>query len=152
MAKKKPAVAAPVAPAAVAAPAPVAVPTPEVPAAPAVAAPKPAKVVQNGVSRPSEGTVTGYVWKLADQISATLKAPAPRADVMKACAELKAADGVTPSPINAATAATQYGKWRKFNGLKSEPRAVVAAPAVAPAAPAVAATPTPAAPPAASVS
>lgn len=107
--------------------------TPEVAAAPAPAPKpeKPAKVVQNGVTRPGAGSVTGKVWEFADSISGTLKAPAPRGDVMKAC---------EAASINQATAATQYGKWRKFNGLKSEPKvakvkpADQATPAAAPAA------------------
>lgn len=118
MAKKKatpeaPAQAAPVAPTA--------------PAAPAAEAkaPKVPKIAQNGVTRPGVNSTTGKVWAFADSISASIKAPAPRADVMKACAE---------ASINPATAATQYGKWRKFNGLKSEPKAAPVATA-APAAP-----------------
>jgi len=88
------------------------------PAAPKAAKPakaeRPAKVEQNGVTRPSADSTTGKVWAIADKISAKLKAPAPRKDVL---AETNALN------INAATAATQYGKWRKFNGLKSEPKA-----------------------------
>jgi len=72
------------------------------------------KIEQNGITRPGPGTSTGKVWDIADKISAKLKAPAPRADVLK---EAEA------SGINAATASTQYGKWRKFNGLKAEPKA-----------------------------
>lgn len=98
------------------------------PAAPATAAPattktpkeaKPAKakIEQNGVTRPSADSTTGKVWAIADKISAKLKAPAPRRDVLAETSALG---------INDATAATQYGKWRKFNGLKSEPKAKVA--------------------------
>jgi hypothetical protein len=78
------------------------------------------KIEQNGVSRPSPGTTTGRIWEIADEISAKLKAPAPRKDVMEQTKALG---------INDATAATQYGKWRKFNGLKSEPKAAKPAPA-----------------------
>ncbi len=89
--------------------------TPAAPAAPAAPAkpPKPPKVEQNGVTSPGVGTTTARIWEIADSISASIKAPAPRADVMKQAAA---------ESINAATAATQYGKWRKFNGLKSEPK------------------------------
>lgn len=90
---------------------------------------KPAKIVQNNVTRPNAGTTTGRIWEISDSISAKLKAPAPRKDVMEAAA----AEG-----INAATAATQYGKWRKFNGLKSEPKAPKAEAPAAPAATAAA--------------
>ena len=75
---------------------------------------KPAKITQNNVSRPGVGTTTGRIWEIADTVSAQLKAPAPRADVMKQAE----AEG-----INKATAATQYGKWCKFNGLKAELKA-----------------------------
>ncbi len=110
MAKKKakpeaPAQAAPVAPVA-----PVAPTAPAVEATAPAKPPKAPKIAQNGVTRPGVNSTTGKVWAFADSISATLKAPAPRADVMKACAD---------AGINPATAATQYGKWRKFNGLKS---------------------------------
>lgn len=75
---------------------------------------KPAKVVkdkveQNGIIRPSAGTTTGRIWEIADGLSAKTKAPAVRKDVMAQADAEK---------INAATAATQYGKWRKFNGLE----------------------------------
>lgn len=72
------------------------------------------KIEQNGINRPSPDTTTGKVWEIADKISTKLKAPAPRGDVLKEAEALG---------INAATASTQYGKWRKFNGLKAEPKA-----------------------------
>jgi len=64
--------------------------------------------VQNGVTRPSENTKTGIVWGIADKLS-TNEAPANRADVLAATAKKE---------INPATAATQYGRWRKYHGLK----------------------------------
>jgi len=76
-------------------------------AAPAKA-PKAERVTMNGVVRPSAGTATGNVWTHADSISGTEKRPATRAEVLAACA----ADGINPS-----TAATQYGRWCKFNGV-----------------------------------
>jgi len=80
----------------------------------------------NGVTRPSSGTKTGRVWEVADEISAARGEPAPRKDVMEKCK----AEG-----INEATIATQYGKWRKFHGLKAERKAPEAKPAAeAPAA------------------
>lgn len=96
-----------------------------------------AKVAANGVTRPAAGTKTGKVWEIADGISATLKTPAPRKDVLKAAQENKAADG-TPDPINDATAATQYGRWRKYHGLGKEVQ-----PATAPTAPDAAVQTTP---------
>lgn len=79
----------------------------EVPAKP----PKPAKVEQNGVVRPSSGTGTGKVWDIADEISKTTGSPAKRKEVL---------DATTAQGINVSTAATQYGKWRKFHGLERE--------------------------------
>lgn len=89
------------------------------------------KVQQNGVTRPKEGTTTGRVWAIADEISAKKGEPADRKTVI----EQAVAEG-----INASTGATQYGKWRKFHGLVGEAspgRAAkpAEAPAAAPAAP-----------------
>lgn len=83
------------------------------PAAVKEAKPAKVKVEQNGITRPSADSTCGKVWAIADKISAKLKAPAPRKNVLAETAALE---------INAATAATQYGKWRKFNGLKAEPK------------------------------
>lgn len=82
------------------------------------------KDTQNGVTRPSAGTKTGLVWELADKISAKLKQPAGRGAVIKAA---------TDKEINPSTAATQYGRWRKYNGLtgtgREETKETKAAPA-----------------------
>ena len=67
------------------------------------------RVVANGVTRPASGTSTARIWEIADEISAAAKAPASRADVLK----VAEAEG-----LNGATCATQYGRWRVFNGLK----------------------------------
>ena len=68
------------------------------------------KDVKNGISRPTDLTTgTGRVWAIADTISGALGSPAPRANVM----EQAKAEG-----MNLATVATQYGKWRTYNGLK----------------------------------
>ena len=78
----------------------------------AKAAKEAAKVVRavaNGVTRPADGTSTARIWQIADEISAKAKAPASRADVLK----VAEAEG-----LNTATCATQYGRWRVFNGLK----------------------------------
>jgi len=72
----------------------------------------PAKVVQpkqNGVSRPKTGTKTGRVWEIADAQSNEAGEAAKRKPVL---------DAAIAEGINAATAATQYGRWRKFNGLE----------------------------------
>lgn len=80
-------------------------------------APKAEKIQANGVTRPADGTKTGRVWAIADELSRAAGKPIARDKVMeKAKAE----------SINEATTATQYGKWRVFNGLKgvstSEPK------------------------------
>ena len=77
--------------------------------APAEKAPKVEKITQHGVTRPKDGTATGNVWKIADEISAAEGGPAPRVSVLEAAAEA----GINPS-----TATTQYGRWRRFHGLQ----------------------------------
>lgn len=73
------------------------------------AAPQPAKDAKNGVTRPKSGTKTGRVWEIADAQSANRGKPALRKDVIAECVS---------EQINEATAATQYGRWRKYNGLE----------------------------------
>ena len=63
----------------------------------------------NGVVRPSPDTKTGAVWRIADEMTKQLGHPAKRKDVLVESAALGIADS---------TAATQYGRWRKFNGLE----------------------------------
>ena len=63
---------------------------------------------QNGITRPKAGTKTGTVWEIADTMSQKLGKPAGRKAVL---------DAATDVEINPATAATQYGRWRKYNGL-----------------------------------
>lgn len=101
-------------------------PAPKPKAAPAAAAPKekPAKAEKpapapkdekNGVTRPKAGTATGNVWAIADDLSAKLKRPATRAEVMEKAVEAQ---------INEATVATQYQRWRVYNDVpKAEPKA-----------------------------
>ncbi|AIM40613.1 hypothetical protein [Vibrio phage VpKK5] len=84
---------------------------------------KPAKAPKdskNGVTRPKAGTKTGRVWEIADAQSQALGSPAPRAPVLEAA---------TGEGINAATAATQYGRWRKYHGLEGTGKTVEAKPA-----------------------
>lgn len=69
------------------------------------------KVQQNGVTRPKDGTTTGRVWAIADEISAKKGEPADRKTVI---------EQVVAEGLNASTGATQYGKWRKFHGLVGE--------------------------------
>lgn len=65
---------------------------------------------QNGVTMPQKG-VTARVWEIADYYSKETGAPAERADVLAACEN----EGINPS-----TATTQYGRWRRFHGIKKE--------------------------------
>ncbi len=66
------------------------------------------KDTKNGVTRPGAGTKTGRVWDIADKISAKTNEPAMRKPVL---------DEAVKQEINESTAATQYGKWRKYHGL-----------------------------------
>ena len=72
------------------------------------------KDTAHGVTRPKSGTATGRVWEVSDEISRETKAPAKRAAVIEKC---------TAEGINGATAATQYGRWRTYNGLAREEKA-----------------------------
>lgn len=66
----------------------------------------------NGIARPKADTVVGKIWAIADGLSnLKLKTPkiAPRKDVLTAAEN----EGINPS-----TAATQYGRWRRFHGIK----------------------------------
>lgn len=72
-------------------------------------APKVEQPKANGVSRPKDGTKTGQVWAIADELSEAAGEPAKRKPVLEAA---------ETAGINAATAATQYGRWRKFHGLE----------------------------------
>ena len=73
------------------------------------AAPKPEKIQAHGVTRPADGTSTGRVWAISDELSKAAGKPIERKAVME--------KGVSEG-LNPATIATQYGKWRVFNGLK----------------------------------
>ncbi len=69
------------------------------------------KDIANGVTRPKLGSLTARVWAICDELSAAANAPAERAKVILA--------GVAEG-INAATIATQHGKWRKYHGLVAD--------------------------------
>ena len=63
----------------------------------------------NGVVRPAPDTKTGKVWSIADEMTKEQGTVAKRKDVLNEC---------DAHGIAASTAATQYGRWRKFNGLE----------------------------------
>lgn len=73
------------------------------------------KDTKNGVTRPRVNSKTGVVWLIADR-----NPSATREAVLKEA---------TDKGVNIATASTQYGRWRKYNGLVTER---VAKPAAAP--------------------
>lgn len=73
-----------------------------------VAAPQ-AAVVQNDVTRPKEGTASAKIWTVADKLQA--KNALTRAAVIAGCESFDCSD---------ATVATQFQRWRVFNGLASE--------------------------------
>jgi hypothetical protein len=86
-------------------------PEPEVPATsePVAKTVRPKLVQQNGVSRPNAGTQTARVWEITDALSEQAGKPARRKDVL----DIGLKEG-----LNASTIATQFGRWRKFHGLK----------------------------------
>ncbi len=90
---------------------------------PAKVEPKSEPVVKdnkNGVTRPRAGTTTGRIWEISDDLSRKVGAPAKRSDVM---------DTAKSEGINLSTAATQYGRWRRYHGLVTErPKAASTAP------------------------
>jgi len=81
------------------------------------------KDIKNGVTRPRADSKTGMVWAIADALSKKAKAPAGRKAVL---------DAATEEEINPSTAATQYGRWRKYNGLAGTGREVEAKEEVTP--------------------
>ena len=73
-----------------------------------VKAPKATKVMQNGVTRPAEGTQCGKIWALADEISRIQHTVAAVASVR---------EHSSMKEVNDHTIKTQYAKWRKFHGI-----------------------------------
>lgn len=63
---------------------------------------------QNGVTRPSAGSITERVWELADELQAALGKVPSRSEVI--------AKGLSEG-INENTLQTQYSHWRRFHGI-----------------------------------
>jgi colicin import membrane protein len=83
--------------------------------------PRPSLEEAYGVTRPADPlSKTGQVWAMADKLSRAAGRPIERKAVVDALKET----------INLATIATQYGKWRHFNGLKGVKIEVPVDPAV----------------------
>lgn len=72
--------------------------------------PKIERIVQNGVTKPADGTKTGLVWVICDELSDLPSGKVvPRADLMKQ----GAVHQLDPSTIS-----TQFSRWRRFHGIK----------------------------------
>ncbi len=67
---------------------------------------------QNGVKRPSAGTVCAQVWDIATSLSNGDEMP--REKIAKLSEVIKAAEA---KGINKFTARTQYARWRVFHGI-----------------------------------
>lgn len=80
-----------------------------VPAAVAKAPRASNRIVQNGETRPAQGTVTGQIWDVADQISASQAGAPAQVSQLKAHPALK--------QVNDHTLKTQYARWRKFHNI-----------------------------------
>ncbi len=109
-------------------------PVPQIGVTGGAATPRSGRPNQNGITRPGSDTVTGKVWRCADELTAQMKQPVP-IDKLKQHPELRL--------VNDHTIRTQYARWRQFNGVKgrvSDPNATPRTPkaAAAPAAPKVA--------------
>lgn len=67
----------------------------------------PARDHQNGIPRPTEGTLCGKVWDVLDKLHAKGEpaTPTPAFEALKS------------EKIAAATVRTQYSRWRKYTGL-----------------------------------
>lgn len=73
-----------------------------------------ARLSQNGITMPKEGTICGSVWAHLDNISREKQAPATIAEGV---------DAATTHGIDLGTMRTQYGRWRKFYGIAPQGRA-----------------------------
>ena len=73
-----------------------------------------ARLSQNGITMPKEGTICGAVWAHLDNISREKQAPATIAEGV---------DAATTHGIDLGTMRTQYGRWRKFYGIAPQGRA-----------------------------
>lgn len=98
-------------------PAAAAAPATEKPAKPkAEPKPKIERAQANGITRPKDDSTTGKVWAIADAISKKTGQPAERSAVMAEAEKLG---------INEGTVATQFQRWRKFFGVKKQPKPAV---------------------------
>lgn len=73
------------------------------------------RIKQNGVTRPKDGTTTGNVWQVADEMSAELGRPVLSAELVERLGE----------DYNKATVSTQYAAWCTFHGVTAEQRKAI---------------------------
>lgn len=92
------------------APQPAPEPAPEAPEAKErkARAPRADRIEQNGIVRPSNGTITGGVWDKCDALSRELGRPPYRSEI--------AAWGEAEN-LNKSMVSSNYSNWRKFYGL-----------------------------------
>lgn len=69
---------------------------------------KPERVVQNGVTRPLEGTLCGKAWAIADQMSKTKGSPVAVSDLLIETNKVG---------LNEANVRAEYARWRKFYNI-----------------------------------
>lgn len=72
------------------------------------AAPKPERIVQNGVTRPLSHTLCGRAWDMADAMSKAKGAPVAVADLLVE---------TNKEGLNEANVKAEYSRWRKFHGV-----------------------------------
>lgn len=71
------------------------------------------KVINNGITRPGEGTATGRVWEIADAIYKKTK---------KVPEVAKVVEQGEKEGLNSSTIKIQFVKWKKFNDLAEAPK------------------------------
>jgi hypothetical protein len=64
---------------------------------------------------PKTGKTTGKIWELCTKLSNSLGRPVTRQEIIVATLKEK---------INPGTTSTQFGYWRKFNGIQGRAKAV----------------------------
>lgn len=78
----------------------------------------PAADAVNGIALPREGTDSAKVWAIADEARKQNKGKCPvRSEVLAAATKAK---------VNEATAATQFARWRTYNGFEGRTPAAAA--------------------------
>lgn len=76
--------------------------------------PRASRIVQNEQTRPADKSATGQVWAIADKITAAKRAKGERG-AWATRAEVVAA--ATAKELHLGMTATQFQRWRVFNGV-----------------------------------